>query len=132
MSPVKKPKNTQEAEKVLQQKPLVVLFYMDGCPHCEANQPAWDQFKSSCKLPMAEIESQATPSSTGVNGFPTMMLIRKDGSKKTIEGKRSSGKEIAEELEVPKSGGRRSARRRRHTRVRQLRHRTSRNHVSLA
>jgi len=131
MSPVKKPKTSQEAEKVLQQRPLVVLFYMDGCPHCEANQSAWNDFKSSCKLPMAEIESNETPSSSGVSGFPTMVYYKKDGTEKTIEGKRSSGKEIAEDLDIPKSGGRRSTRRRRNRRVRHLRHRTSRNYVSL-
>ena len=131
MSPVKKPKNSQEAQKVLQKRPLVVLFYMDGCPHCEANQKAWNELKQSCKIPMAEIESSATPSSSGVNGFPTMVHKKKDGTEKSIEGKRNSGKEIAEELDIPKSGGRRATRRRRHRRVRHLRHRTSRNYVSL-
>jgi hypothetical protein len=133
MSPVKKPKNTEEAEELLQTKPLVVLFYMEGCPHCAANKPAWDDFKKSCKLPMAEIESNETPSSSGVTGFPTMIYIKKDGSKKTIEGKRGSGKEIAEELDIPSSGGRRRpTRRRRHRSIRKLRHRTLRNYVSLA
>lgn len=131
MSPVKKPKNSQEAQKVLQKRPLVVLFYMDGCPHCEANQTAWDEFKKSCSLPMAEIESANVPSGTGVSGFPTMVYKKEDGSEKTIEGRRSSGKEIAEELDIPKSGGRRATRRRRHRRVRHFRHRTSRNNVSL-
>lgn len=132
MSPVKKPKDSQEAEEILQKKPLVVLFYMTGCPHCEANKPAWEDFKKSCKLPMAEIESNETPSSSGVTGFPTMIHIKKDGSKKTIEGKRDSGKEIAKELEVEeKSGGRRATRRRSYARKRHLRHRTLRNYVPL-
>jgi len=131
MSPARKPKNTEEAEELLQTKPLVVLFYMDGCPHCEANKPAWEDFKKSCKLPVAEIESNETPSSSGVSGFPTMIYIKKDGSKKTIEGKRGSGKEIAKELDVPTSGGRRPARRTRHRSVRKLRRRTLRNYVSF-
>jgi hypothetical protein len=131
MSPVKKPKDSQEAEEILEEKPLVVLFYMEGCPHCADNKPAWDKFKQSCKLPVAEIEANETPSSSGVNGFPTMVHIKKDGSKKKIEGKRSSAKEIAEELDVPTSGGRRATRRRSHRRRRHLRHRTSRNYVPL-
>ncbi len=132
MSPVKKPKDTQEAEEILQEKPLVVLFYMDGCPHCAANKPAWDEFKKSCKVPIAEIESAETPSNSGVSGFPTMVHIKKDGSKKTVEGKRDSGKEIAKELEVEESsGGRRATRRRRNRRVRHLLHRASRNNVPL-
>ncbi len=133
MSPAKKPKNTEEAEELLQTKPLVVLFYMEGCPHCAANKPAWDDFKKSCKLPVAEIESNETPSSSGVTGFPTMIHIKKDGSKKSIEGKRGSGKEIAKELDIPTSGGRRRpARRTRHRSVRKLRHRTLRNYIPLA
>ncbi len=132
MSPVKKPKDTEEAKEILQKKPLVVLFYMTGCPHCAANQPAWDEFKKSCKLPVAEIESNETPSESGVTGFPTMIHIKKDGSKKSIEGKRDSGKEIAKELEVDeKSGGRRATRRRSYARRRHLRHRTLRNYVPL-
>ena len=132
MSPVKKPKDAQEAEEILQEKPLVVLFYMNGCPHCAANKPAWNEFKKSCKVPVAEIEANETPSSSGVTGFPTMIHIKKDGSKKTAEGKRSSGKEIAEELETEESsGGRRATRRRRNRRVRHLVRRSSRNNVSL-
>jgi phage portal protein BeeE len=131
MSPVKKPKDTQEAEEILQEKPLVVLFYMEGCPHCAANKPAWDKFKKSCKLPMAEIEANETPSSSGVNGFPTMMYIKEGGERTVISGKRESAKDIAKELGVPTSGGRRATRRRSHARRRQLRHRTSRNYVPL-
>ena len=133
MSPVKKPESKQEAEELLQKKPLVVLFYMEGCPHCAANKPAWDDLKKTCKLPMAEIEAEETPSSSGVTGFPTMIYITKDGSKKSIEGKRGSGKEIAKELELPTSGGRRHASRlRSHRRRRHLRHRTLRNYVPFA
>lgn len=132
MSPVKKPKDSQEAKKILQQRPLVVLFYMDGCPHCQANQKAWDQLKQTCDLPMAEIESNETPSDSGVTGFPTMVHIKEDGSKKTIEGKRDSGEEIAKELDIKKkSGGRRATRRRSYARKRHLRHRTLRNYVPL-
>ena len=132
MSPVKKPKDTQEAEEILQEKPLVVLFYMDGCPHCAANKPAWDEFKKSCKVPVAEIEANETPSSSGVTGFPTMIHIKEDGSEEKIEGKRDSGEEIAEELKTKKnSGGRRATRRRRNRRVRHLLHRASRNNVPL-
>jgi len=131
MSPVKKPKDSQEAEEILQEKPLVVLFYMDGCPHCEANKPAWDKFKKSCKVPVAEIEANETPSSSGVSGFPTMMYIKEGGERVVISGKRDSAKEIAGELGAPTSGGGRATRRRSHRRRRHLRHRTSRNYVPL-
>lgn len=131
MSPVKKPRDTQEAEETLRQKPLVVLFYMIGCPHCEANKPAWDKFKKTCKVPVAEIESKETPDDSGVEGFPTMMYIKEGGEKKVISGERHSAKDIAKELGAPTSGGRRATRRRTHIRVRKLRRRTSRNYVPL-
>ena len=119
MSPVAKPESTQEAKEILQQKPLVVLFYMIGCPHCEANKPAWDKFKKTCKVPVAEIESNETPEDSGVQGFPTMMYIKEGGERTVISGRRSSAKDIARELGVPTSKGRR------------LRRRTSRNYVPL-
>ena len=120
----------------------LVLFFMTGCPHCEANKPAWDEAcrMMKAKSPETEIEehesSEPETASEGVNSFPTMKL--KDGDKEAVlEGKQSSGKEIVEKLEKDlkskKKGG--SRRRRTHRRTHRLRrkllHRTLRNYVSL-
>ena len=129
----------QKAEDLMKKKSIVILFFMDGCGHCEANKPAWDKFKSRMggAIETAEVESEATPDSSGVTGFPTMMYIDEKGQKKEISGAKSSPEEIAKELGVKKVGGSRvrrrahATRRRNHRRDRKLRHRTLRNNVPL-
>lgn len=121
----------EAAKKLLKKQPLLVLFFMDGCSHCEANKPAWEEAKKNSKVPTAEIEASATPDGEA-NGFPTM----KYGSK-TISGQKGSGDEILNELNVPKksSGGRSNGHRtgRRVNRLRggKSRHRTLRSYVSF-
>jgi hypothetical protein len=97
----------EEAKKLLKTRPLLVLFFMDGCPHCEANKPAWEEAKRKSKVPTAEIEASATPEEEAT-GFPTMKYKGPEGTKE-ISGKKNSGDEILNELKVPKksSGGRR-------------------------
>jgi hypothetical protein len=93
----------EEAKKLLKKQPLLVLFFMDGCSHCEANKPAWEEAKKKAGVPTAEIEASATPDDEAT-GFPTMKY-----GKKEISGQKESGDEILDELKVPKksSGGRR-------------------------
>ena len=122
----------KDAERMLKKRPLLVLFFMDGCPHCEANKPAWEQAKKKMKgsAQVAEIESSATPLSSGVSGFPTMKYIDATGKETTTSGQKQSGDEILSELGASKRGGarRRSTHRRR---SRKLRHRTLRSYVAL-
>ena len=93
----------EAARKLLKKQHLLVLFFMDGCSHCEANKPAWEQAKKKSKVPTAEIEASATPEEEA-NGFPTMKY-----GNKTISGQKGSGDEILNELGVPKktTGGKR-------------------------
>jgi hypothetical protein len=116
------------AAAALKQKPILVLFYMIGCPHCENNKPAWEEAKS--KVPagtkIIEIESSAVPDDEGVNGFPAMRSVDKTGKKTETSGEKKSGDQLLKDLKS--SGGRRRTNRRRN---RKLRHRTSRNYVSL-
>jgi len=125
----------QDAERVLQKRPLLVLFFMNGCPHCESNKPAWDQAKNKMKkikggATIAEIEAEATPDSAGVSGFPTMKYIDASGKETVTTGEKQSGDQILKDLGAPSTSG--GARRRRtHRRTRKLRHRTLRNYVSL-
>ena len=119
----------EAAKKLLKKQHLLVLFFMDGCSHCEANKPAWEQAKKKAGVKTAEIEASATPDGEA-DGFPTM----KYGSK-TISGQKGSGDEILNELSVPKkSGGRRRLRTgRRINRLRggKSRHRTLRSYISF-
>ena len=121
----------EAARKLLKKQPLLVLFFMDGCSHCEANKPAWEEAKKKANVPTAEIEASATPEEEAT-GFPTMKY-----GKKEISGQKESGDEILDELKVPKksSGGRRNRLRtgRRVNRLRggKSRHRTLRSYVSF-
>ena len=127
----------QAAEKVLSKKPVLVLFYMIGCPHCAANEKAWKEAKKKVggNTQVAEIEASATPDSAGVSGFPTMKYIDENGQERETSGAKQSGDEILNELQVPKksSGGRRHTRRRfRNIRKRKLGYRSLRNNIALA
>ena len=121
----------EAAKKLLKKQPLLVLFFMDGCSHCEANKPAWEEAKRKANVPTAEIEASATPEEEA-SGFPTMKY-----GKKEISGQKESGDEILDELKVPKksSGGRRNRLRtgRRVNRLRggKSRHRTLRSYISF-
>ena len=91
----------EAARKLLKKQHLLVLFFMDGCSHCEANKPAWEQAKKKAGVRTAEIEASATPEEEA-SGFPTMKY-----GNNTISGQKESGDEILDELGVPKksSGG---------------------------
>ena len=125
----------QDAERLLQKRPLLVLFFMNGCPHCESNKPAWDQAKKKMKIKggatVAEIEAEATPDSAGVSEFPTMKYIDASGKETVTTGEKQSGDQILKDLGAPSvlNGARRRGTHRRRTR--KLRHRTLRNYVSL-
>ena len=119
------------AERKLKQRPVLVLFYMDGCPHCKTNEKAWKEAKKKYGGNTAEMESAEA---TGVTAFPTMKYISEGGQESTITGAQQSGDDILQKLNVPSSGGRRrrrSTRRTNNRRNRKLRHRTLRNHVAL-
>lgn len=120
----------QDVKKALQSRPVLVLFYMIGCSHCEANKPAWEDAKKTAGkgVDVLEVESSAVPDDEGVQGFPTMRYIDKSGKTTETTGQKQSGKEIQSEL---KMGGSRRLRRTHRGRNRKLRHRTLRNHVSL-
>jgi hypothetical protein len=125
----------EEAKKLLKQRPLLVLFFMNGCPHCEANKPAWEEAKRKADVPTAEIDEEATPSEEAT-GFPTMKYLN-DEETKEISGQKESGDEILDELKVPKksSGGRRRRLRSRRyinrAGSRKRRHRTLRSYVTF-
>lgn len=129
----------QKAEALMKKKPIVILFFMDGCGHCAANKPMWDKFKKKMggTVRMAEVEAEATPDSSGVTGFPTMMYVDEAGNKKEISGAQASPEAIESGLGMKKAGGSRvrhrshATRRRNHRRDRKLRHRTLRNNVAL-
>jgi hypothetical protein len=151
-------RSKQDAEKLLQKSPALVLFYMIGCPHCEANEPAWKEAKERVKkespdTEIVEIEADNTPMSAGVHSFPTMIYKSRGGDEKKVEGAQQNANELLDGVgwksnplksmpapdwkknPLSKKG---SSRRRRgvtrrltNARLRKFRHRTLRNYVPL-
>lgn len=118
------------AAAALKQKPILVLFYMIGCPHCENNKPAWEDAKKKAPkdTKIIEIEASAVPDDAGVNGFPSMRSVDKSGKKTETSGEKESGDQLLKDLKSNGGGRRRRTNRRRN---RKLRYRTSRNYVAL-
>ncbi len=113
----------------------MILYYMNGCPHCATNQSAWDQAKDEMKekAEIKEIESANAPT---IKSFPTMVFIAANGKEKRITGARKTGEEILEELKIRNEGGSRVRRRNTRGRAtrgrnRKIRHRTLRNHIAF-
>lgn len=120
-----------EAKKMLEKKPILVLFFMDGCPHCESTMPHWDSMVQKAGVESVKIESSATPDDSGVTGFPTMEYHTPSGEVKRIEGERSSPSDISTELGLVKGGRRRRTRRFRKRGTRKLRHRSLSRHIAF-
>ena len=93
---------------------VIVYYFMNGCPHCEANRKAWKEAKQMAKdkgIETEEIESQDPRCDE--SSFPTIVL-KKDGKKtnKRVEGSRKSGGEIMKGLGLQSGGRRRRSTRR--------------------
>ena len=108
----------------LKRRPLLVLFYMDGCSHCIANKPMWDEMKKKYRhIPVEEVESANVPADENVTGFPTMKYKPAKGRERTVSGQQASSAELARKLGlVSRLTRHRSRRRSRHTSRRRLRH----------
>lgn len=132
----KKAHSKEEASELLEERPVLVLFHMVGCPHCAANQPAWEDAKKKApaEVKIVEIEAENVPDEEGVTSFPTMEFKDKKGKTKKVAGAQPSGDAILGQLGVRSGGSRRRRVTRRLTnrRQRKLRNRTLRNYVALA
>ena len=129
---MKELKRSEDVKKILtSSKPVAVVFYLTGCPHCEVMDPIWSSLeKDYPAVEFLKAESAAVPPALGISGFPTFMKI--EGG--TIAA-RLNGEMTRDDLKsklLGKSGGRR----RRSTRFRTRRrkhgiHRTTRRRIPL-
>ena len=117
-----------DIKKALSSKePVVIFFYMIGCPHCEKMKGPWENLKAKhSDTKLVKIESQNVPKSleSKIGGFPHFMKIEDGKEKVSVGGSMPEG-----ELESKLFGGLRGGRSRRlRRRTRKLK-RTLRRHV---
>lgn len=106
-------------------RPVVVFYYMNGCPHCRDTWPAWRELKRSADGVFQEIEAKDAKGVT--SAFPTFVVRRKGKEVKRAMGTKTDARALARELGLRQ----RSRRGGTHRRTRGLRHRTLRNYVAL-
>lgn len=123
-------KDVKDIKKFLKSsKPVAIFFYMDGCPHCEAMKPIWNELEHETpSVEFVAVESANVPSDMGITGYPKFMKIERSKQVGSADGEMTK-----EELKgkLLTSGGRR--RRNRSRRVRRTRrkalHRTTRRNI---
>lgn len=81
--------------------PIFVKFYMDGCPHCENMKQDWVDLENELlnnytgDLTIMSVNARAlntlkSPLTNEVNGFPTIFLVERNGTKgRDFEGERT-------------------------------------------
>ena len=95
-----------DVKQKLKRRPLLVLFYMNGCSHCEANKPMWDEMKRKhVHIPVVEIESANVPPEEHVSGFPTMKFKPAKGRERVLSGQQESAAIIAKKLGLDRRAG---------------------------
>lgn len=117
-----------DIKKALSSKePVVIFFYMIGCPHCEKMKGPWENLKAKhSDTKLVKVESQNVPDSVkgDIKGFPHFMKIENGKKKVSVGGSMTEG-ELESNLFGALRGGRSRRLRRRTRKVK----RTLRRHV---
>ena len=72
------------AECIQKDRPTLVLFFADWCPHCQSFKPTWNglakKHEKSKKLQLAQVEyadMEAIPNKyKKIRGFPTIQMMK--------------------------------------------------------
>jgi len=91
--------NSDEVKEFMKKRNIIIFFFMDGCGHCEATRPAWQELSRS-RLPyqFAEVESANVSPEFEIQGFPHFHLVDSKGKVRTVDGARSTKSELASAL----------------------------------
>ena len=90
--------DVDSVKKILKDKrPILMLYHMTLCPHCQVLKPTWEKVKRKLKsgngLQIAEVEysnMSALPASLRqIRGFPTIQMIENGKVKQEYFGDRS-------------------------------------------
>jgi hypothetical protein len=90
----------EDARRSLRKRPVLVLFFMTGCPHCIHNEPAWKSAtkKVKGKVKIVRVESKDVPPEEGVSSFPTMKYRPANGPDRVLPGSQKTGRDILMKL----------------------------------
>jgi hypothetical protein len=112
------------------QRPRVIFFFMNGCPHCDRSWPAWDKAKRQLRkvADVEEKESAEVSPDDGVSSFPTFVVRKGATEVKRVEGAQESPVALIRVLGLRRPSSRR---RRTHRGRRQFTKRTLRNYKAL-
>ena len=75
--------NPEILEKHTKKQPCVILFHMDGCPHCQGVKKVWPEFKRNMSkkhktnIPFIDVNANALPfinqQKFNIRGFPSIV-----------------------------------------------------------
>ena len=90
----------EDARRSLRKRPVLVLFFMTGCPHCIHNEPAWKAAskKMKGKVKIVRVESKDVPPEEGISSFPTMKYRPANGPDRVLPGSQKTGRDILMKL----------------------------------
>lgn len=78
-------KNSDNFKNIMkEEKPILILYYAEWCPHCQIFKPVWkdvqDNLKSNKNVRIAEVEykdlSSLPKKYKEIMGFPTLRVIK--------------------------------------------------------
>lgn len=125
---MKQLKRSEDVKKLMKSsKPVVIFFFLEGCPHCTTMDPIMSELESETpEIQFVKVESAAVPSELGISGFPKFIKIQGGKEVSSVDGEVSKD-ELKTKL-ISGIGGRRSRRLRRTRRKRNV-YRSTRRHI---
>lgn len=98
------PSKVMDFNELAKNVPVMVMFYMPGCYHCDMMKPEWKKFEKKMEERYSEDSAEESPGlamvnsnhmsgTTGserVSGFPTVLLLENGKVKSEYEGDRTA------------------------------------------
>ena len=101
MKVIRDSSQAKEVEALMRKKGVVIFFFMEGCSHCEATRPAWEQLsQSGLPYEFAEVESAAVSPQFGIQGFPHFHMKEKSGKVVKVDGEKTTKDDLAKALGI--------------------------------
>ena len=127
---MKELKRSEDVKKALtSSKPVVIFFYLTGCPHCDAMDPIWSALeKETPNVEFVKAESSVVPAELGITGFPKFIRVAGGKQVSSVDGEVSKD-ELKTKLLSSLGGRRRRSSRLKRTRRKHTVRRSTRRHI---